>query len=228
MLRYVQHDTLSMRDASDSRLALFPGVLASGLMGGTGAHGVFRNRRSPIRNRQSISGQSMVESALVLVFLSFVLFGMLQVALKLNAEQIQNFGSYVAARSRIVGFNDGVVQKAWLIGNILNSGEMRAPEAGLTAVAQVAVESWAIPDFLQSSYTAWELQPQLNYEFWENFPNVPSAGPFDTYTATSEYEFPLVIARALPILAGSMGGTNATVRSTVTMENHFPFYLQWN
>ncbi len=170
----------------------------------------------------------MVESALVLVLLSFVLFGMLQVALKLNAEQVQNFGSYVAARSRIVGFNDGVVQKAWLIGNILNSGEMLAPEEGLTAVAQVAVEYWAISDFLQSSYTAWELQPQLNYEFWESFPGVSSAGPFDTYTANSEYAFPLVIAQALPILAGSMGGTNATIRSAVTMENHFPYYLQWN
>ena len=188
----------------------------------------FRNWQLAIGNRQFRRGQSMVESALVLVLLSFVLFGMLQVALKLNAEQVQNFGSYVAARSRIVGFNDGVVQKAWLIGNILNSGEMLAPEEGLTAVAQVAVEYWAISDFLQSSYTAWELQPQLNYEFWESFPGVSSAGPFDTYTANSEYAFPLVIAQALPILAGSMGGTNATIRSAVTMENHFPYYLQWN
>lgn len=178
--------------------------------------------------RHPCSGQSMVESALVMVLLSFVLFGMLQIALKLNGEQVQNFGSYVAARSRVVGFNNGVVQKAWLIGNILNSGEMLSPDPGVSAVAQVAVEYWAIPEFLQSPYNAWELQPQLNYEFWENFPTVPSAGPFDTYTATSEYGFPLVIAQALPILAGSLGGTNAIVRSSVTLENHFPFYLQWN
>jgi hypothetical protein len=170
----------------------------------------------------------MLESALVMVLLSFVLFGMLQVALKLHGEQIQNFGGYVAARSRIVGFNNGVVQKAWLIGNILNSGEMLTPETGLSSPAQVAVEYWAIPEFLQSPYNAWELRPQLNYEFWENFPTVPAAGPYDTYTATSEYGFPLILAEAMPILASSFGGTNATVRSSVTLENHFPYYLQWN
>ncbi|MCC7519155.1 MAG: hypothetical protein IT578_08220 [Verrucomicrobiae bacterium] len=164
----------------------------------------------------------------MMVLLSFVLFGMLQVAVALHGKQIQDFGSFVAARSRIVGFNDGVVRKAWLIGNILNSGEMLAPEAGLSAPSQVAVESWAIPQFLQSSYTAWELQPQLNYEFWEHFPSVAAAGPFDTYTATSEYGFPLVFARAIPLLAESFGGTNATLRSAVTLENHFPYYLQWN
>ncbi len=185
-------------------------------------------RRVAAGRLRGCGGQSLVESALVVVLLSFVLFGMLQIALVIHGKQVQDFGSYLAARSRIVGFNDGVVQKAWLIGNILNSGAMRAPEQGLSAPAQVAVESWAIPEFLQSSDTAWELQPQFNYEFWENFPGVPAPGAFDTYQAVSEYGFPMIFAQAFPILAGSFGGTNATMRSSVILENHFPFYLQWN
>lgn len=159
------------------------------------------------------------------MLLSLVLFGMIQVALKIHAEQVQQWAVFAASRSRVVGFNDAVVNKAWAIGNILNSGAMLTPQTGLTEVAQVGVEVDAIPVFLQSAGTVDELAPQFSYADWKHLPPVPGFSGSDQYTATIEQDFPLRVAAILPFLAGSFGTTNATLKSTVSLENHFPLYL---
>ncbi len=177
----------------------------------------------------ALRGQSMLESALVMVMVSLVFFGMLQVVLKLNAEQVQQWAAFGAARSRIVGLNDAVVEKVWLVGNILNSGKMLAPEQGLSAVAQVDDwESTRIPEFLNQAGTAWELAPWLNYEQWEHLPRPPPATAADAYQVQVQQDYPLILAQMLPFLAGSFGTTNAVLQSDVTLENHFPLYFQFN
>ena len=47
----------------------------------------------------------------------------------------------------------------------------------------------------------------------------------DEYTATIQQDFPLRVAALFPFLAGSFGTTNATLKSSVSLENHFPLYL---
>ncbi len=173
----------------------------------------------------------MLESALVVVMISLVFFGMLQVVLKLNAEQVQQWAAFAGARSRVVGFNDALVEKVWLVGNILNSGAMTAPYQGLTAPAQADVENDLYASegsFMMTARTAWELRPQFNYEQWSQISDLPGANSFDAYHATSSQNYPLLIAQALPFLAGSFGTTNAVLQTDVILENHFPFYLQFN
>jgi hypothetical protein len=176
----------------------------------------------------SEKGQSLVESAIVIVLMSVILFGMLQVAIKFHAEQVQQWAMFAGARSRIVGFNDSVVQKAWFVGNIMNSGAMLDPYQGLSSVAQVGMEDDLIGTFLQSSGTAYELAPQLNYAGWKTLPQFAPYTTADQFMATGEQDFPLVIAQLLPILAASFGTTNVVLHSDVTLENHFPFYLNVN
>jgi hypothetical protein len=176
----------------------------------------------------SKKGQSLVESAIVIVLISFILFGMLQVAMKFHAEQVQQWATFAGARSRIVGFNDAVVQKAWFIGNIMNSGAMLDPYQGLSSIAQVGVEDEVIGIFLQSDGTAYELAPQLNYVGWKDLPMLTPYTTADQYTAAGEQDYPLAIAGLIPMLASSFGRTNVLLQSNVTLENHFPFYLNVN
>jgi len=175
-------------------------------------------------------GQSLVESALVIVMFSLIFFGMLQVVLKLHGEWVQQWAAYAGARSRVVGFNDAIVQKAWFIANIMNSGEMLAPQTGLSAVSQVGVESTAIPIFIQTEGTVYELAPQLNYEAWDNrdLYSLGPATPFEQYTAQGKQNYQLTIAQLIPMLGSSFGQTNLMLQSQVTLENHAPFYLEIN
>ncbi|MDD2709835.1 MAG: pilus assembly protein [Verrucomicrobiae bacterium] len=188
---------------------------------------ICRGLRSVVPWRRRLAGQSMVESAMALVLVSFILFGMMQVLLKLNAEQIQQWAAYAAARGRVVGFNDSVIEKNWLIGNIINSGRMLAPSGGLTPIAQASTEQYAIPLFLQKPHGAHELFPQLNYESWESLPSFSGATISDQFDATPKQSFPLVIAQLIPLIEGAFGTTNATLQTTVSMENHFPFYMDY-
>ena len=168
----------------------------------------------------------MVESALVIMMLSLVLFGMIQVALALHADQVQKCATSAAARSRVVGFNDAVVEKAWVFGNILNSGAMLSPQTGLSEVAQTGVEVESIPLFLQSAGTVSELSPQLEYADWKHLPSMPPFTDADLYTAQMQQDYPLHVASLFPFLAASFGTTNVTLKTSVTIENHFPLYLQ--
>ena len=161
----------------------------------------------------------------MILLLSLMLFGMLQVALIVHADQVQKWAAYATGRSRIVGFNDGVVQKAWVIANILNSGAMLTPRTGWAEVAQIGLEAEAIPLFLQTAGSVWELSPQLDYADWRHLPMPPGPSANDTYVADVHQNFPLRIAAMIPVLGAAIGGTNMTLRSSVTFENHYPLYL---
>ncbi len=161
-----------------------------------------------------------------MVMMSLILFGMLQVALTINAKQVQQWAAFAGARSRVIGYHDNSVRKLWRVVNILNSGKMLAPQAGLSSVAQVEVEIGTIEKYMGSAYTAYELTPQFNYQRWQNLPDLPPAGSFDQYSVQAEENHPLEIAQLIPLLGASFGATNVLLKSQVTIENHFPFYLQ--
>lgn len=165
---------------------------------------------------------------MVIVMISLIFFGMLQVGMKLHAEHVHQWAVFAAARSRIVGFNDSVVQKAWWIADLLNCGGMETPSKNLSEIAQVGIEANAIPLFLETTATASELSPQLSYAGWKHLPDMPPYSSFDQYTVEMEQDYTLSIAALVPMMYASFGTSNAVLRSEVTLENHFPFYLQVN
>lgn len=166
-----------------------------------------------------------MESTIAIMIVSLILFGMLQVALGYQAEQVQKWAIFAAARSRVVGFNDGVVHKAWAVANILNCGAMKSPSSGLTELQQSALEDQAIPLFFQTAGTVSELSPQLDYTGWETLQALPAAGGEDLYTADIRQDFPLRIVSLFPFLAASFGSTNLILHTPISLENHFPYYL---
>ncbi len=72
-------------------------------------------------------GQAMLESFLVILLVSLLLFGLLQVAVVFNAHEILHHSAARAARARTVGFNTWMVRKAQRVAAIPNSGRMLEP-----------------------------------------------------------------------------------------------------
>jgi hypothetical protein len=178
-----------------------------------------------LRARAKNRAQALLESALILVLSCFMFFGLLQVILVIEGYQVQQWATFAAGRSRIVGFNDVVVQKAWYVANIMNSGAMLAPQTGLNSVQQVAVEQDAIPLFIQSIEPADSLAPQLSYASWKTLPNLPPYNTTEQYEASGKQDYPLIIAGLIPMLGSSIGKTNLDLETHTTFENHFPLYL---
>lgn len=176
--------------------------------------------------RNRCKGQALLESALMMVLFAFICFGMMQVILKINAEQVHQWGLYGGSRARIVGYGDPGVQKMYLVGNILNSGEMYSPSYGWPAITQSSYEMEYIPRYLGPGpvYN----NERLDYHYWPDFPQMSPAGIGDVYNATAVQDYPLEIARMIPLLETSFGTDTATLQSELSIDNHYPLYLDAN
>lgn len=158
------------------RPSAFSGVHAAGLRGRGGAA-----RR----------GQAMLESFLVILVISLLLFGLLQVAVLFNAREVLHHAAARAARARSVGFNAWMVRKAQRVAAIPNSGALLEPllaapppllranrslgenwddaldlRRPLPRSERVQVEQARIPEYLASENAA-RAAYVLQYEEWE-------------------------------------------------------------
>lgn len=144
------------------------------------------------RARGGRDGQAMLESFLVVLVVSFLLFGLLQVAVVYNAREVLHHSAARAARARSVGFNAWMVEKAQRVAAIPNSGAMLEPLVApplplldpnrtlgqnwdraldtrrpLPRSARTLVERARIPEYLASE-NHLRAGYVLNYEEWEN------------------------------------------------------------
>jgi hypothetical protein len=160
-------------------------------------------------------GATIVESVIVIIIVTLIFFGLLQVALLINAKQILDFSAYATARSKTVGFHDGIVYKAFRVANIPNAGRMTVPQQGLSSRAQLAVERQRIPWYLQDIAA-------LNYENWDYITfSYPVLG--DNYLAvTTQQPYPM----AMPFHQLFYARDYVWLEGRAGMENHYPYYLQ--
>ena len=133
----------------------------------------------------------MIESFLVILIVSLLLFGLLQVAVVFNAREVLHHSAARAARARSVGFNSWMVRKAQRVAAIPNSGAMLEPilaapppllnpnrtlgqnwddaldtSRALPLSDRAAVERARIPEYLASD-NGQRASYILNYEEWE-------------------------------------------------------------
>ncbi len=133
----------------------------------------------------------MLESFLVILLVSLLLFGLLQVALLFNAREILHHAAARAARARSVGFNAWMVSKAQRVAAIPNSGVLLEPVLAppprllppgrspgrnwddalnlrrpLPRSGRAGVEQARIPEYLASDNEA-RAAYILQYEEWE-------------------------------------------------------------
>jgi hypothetical protein len=159
-------------------------------------------------------GATLIEASIVIVVVSLVFFGLLQVSLLINASQVLDFAAFTAARSKTVGFHDGIVYKAFRVSNIPNAGKMLVPATGLTQEQQLAVEKQRIPWYLQDIAA-------LDYQYWQDISMIYPVVNDDALIVATQQRYPMNI----PMYQAFYPRDHIWLEGRAQMENHYPYYL---
>jgi len=205
------------------------------------------------RRRQCRSGQSLVESCIVIVVGCLLCFGVFQVSQLYAARSVLSYTAAAAARARTVGFNDFMVYKVTRTAAIPNAGRMITPSfqrsTSLAALIQdprpgrigrlmgwsllsdpispqYEVEQSRIPLYLGA--VRWgELPAILDYENWDDvhYIEAPSSDELVLTAVRQNYEL------RWPLVRSFYAGDRVRLDSGrdpayVVRERHYPMYLQ--
>ena len=204
------------------------------------------------RPRESRAGQALVESCFVVVIVSLLFFGVLQLSQLHAARAVNTYAATAGARARMVGFNDFMVHKVIRAASIPNAGAMITPErapwsdpdlwargrpgalwrfalrARGVRAPQAQIERSRIPLYLGTTW--WnETYAVLDYERWPDLRHRVEETLGDSVRVRTEQPFPLVH----PFRAAFYASDHVNLRSgtpggdhAVTRELHYPIYLQ--
>ena len=160
-------------------------------------------------------GQAMVETMLAVVFVTFILFGLLQLSHLLTARILLDHAAARAARARAVGFNDFMCLKSARVAMIPVAGKMVWPDEG-----EAFNEASRVPDYLNA-----ENEPLargiLEYERWQTMDvAVESGGGVSPAVEAS-------IGLDIPRFFGYGDGNENPIRmeGAAELESHFPLYM---
>lgn len=196
-----------------------------------------RLRTGTLSRRRRSSGQSLIESCIVVAVVAFVLFGLLDVSRLFVHQEILDYAATAGARAQSVGFNDFMVRKVVRVASIPNAGRLENPdydyESGLDrsqrpgevwddavrstpGSAQYEVERSRIPLYLAARWEG-ELAPILEYERWDDIDLFRLVNGVVT-----RQDVPLIypFARAL------YDEDEVTLRGRQIIDTHYPEYLQ--
>ncbi len=197
------------------------------------------------------SGQSLVESCVVITLSCLILFGLFQVSQLYAGRAVLSLAAAAGARARMVGFNDFMVYKVVRAASIPNAGRMTVPDtptsagslawgaarpgealsyamsAGTPYSPALEVERSRIPNYLET--VRWGEQIGiLDYERWNDIFSYESSTE-DFVFLGARQEYPLVFPFHRAFYAGDevdLRGDGETSRGWVVREKHYPLYLE--
>lgn len=195
------------------------------------------------KRRRAKSGQAIVESAIVVIIMSLILFGLLEVSRLFMGQEIVNYAATVGARAHAVGFNDFMIYKTVRVATIPVAGRLTnpgAPQRGTTwaglepgqkweaaVAAQPSslqydqVESVRIPDYLATE--RWgEQDGVLNYEEWDDvvFSTVDNGPTLVNANVRKDVQLKFPFRRAF------WPDDDLRTVGEVTMDSHYQLYLE--
>ncbi len=176
--------------------------------------------RQPDRGNRS--GQALIESCIVILFICLICFGLLQVSRFFAAREILDYAAARGARARTVGFNRFMLLKAVRVGTIPSAGRLEFPGVAGGLSEQQAVEEARIPLYLGAEWPG-HLGGILQYEYW------PDIGFSQQETALGnqiELQVWQTIPFTFPLHRLYYAGDSIEIRGQTAMENHYPLYLQ--
>jgi hypothetical protein len=200
----------------------------------------------PSRVSRRKSGQSMIESAGMMVLITFIFLTVFQMSQLFAAKEITHHAASAGARAKAVGFNDFMTWKVIKAALIPNSGRMITPEVdripfpdelylqGVGASwdyatdanttprsTSIDVEMSRIPEFLGT--VDWnQLYGILDYEDWDTV-TWPSVIEVDDMIAVSvRQRYPL----KMPFHRAFYADDEIDMRSRAWQGNHANIYLE--
>ncbi len=96
---------------------------------------------NPKKRLGAKSGASMIESVIVVMVMSLVLFGGIQLTRVLVAREVIDYAAMAGARASAVGLNNFMVYKVVRVASIPNAGRMINPD---TPMAAAAARGWDV------------------------------------------------------------------------------------
>ncbi len=206
----------------------------------------FRARSfAPCLNRGK-SGQAMIESAAMMVLITFIFLTVFQMSQLFAAKEITHHAASAGARAKAVGFNDFMTWKVVKAAMIPNAGRMVTPEvdrtpfpdalyregvgaswdyatnAGTTPRSNsIGVEMSRIPEFLGT--IDWnQVSGILDYEDWNtvSWPVTSEVG--DVVSVRVRQRYPL----KMPFHRAFYADDEIDLRSRAWQGNHANIYLE--
>ena len=118
------------------------------------------------------SGQSLVESCIVLAVVCLVFMGVFQVSQLFAAKEVLQYAAGRGLRAKTVGLNRFMVRKTVRVGAIPVAGRMTSPAYTGGAAGEHALEVPRIPLYLGAE-TDGRLNAILDYDRWDSI-RIPS------------------------------------------------------
>lgn len=192
------------------------------------------------------SGQSLIESCIVLALACVLFFGVLQLSQIIAAKEFLDYSAGRGARARTVGLNQFMTWKTARVGTIPNAGKMISPAFSRTAGSlvldtpdrlwgtwryllsqsplseQYVVEESRIPLYLGSEWQG-QLRGILDYQDWDTV-HIASPAEDDfagTVRVTVEQDYPL----RFPFHTAFYADDAVPLAGRCEIENHYPLYL---
>ena len=169
------------------------------------------------------SGQSLVESCVVIGIICLFLMGLFQLSQLYMAREIMMYAAGRGARARTVGFNEYMVYKTVRVAAIPASGRMLdRPDAIKSPAAQRNLERGRIPLYLAEDHWA-RLSAILDYTNWPEI----SRSVLDLGGTRLDCRVGIDFPIQTPVFRAFYRGEALPLYGNATLENHYPLYL-WN
>lgn len=181
-----------------------------------------KNRRCATGAWGPRSGQSLIESCLVLIMVCIVFFGVFQISQLFAAQEVLQYAAARGARAKVVGFNQFMVRKTVRVGAIPNAGQLMNPATPGGPAAQHAVEAARIPLYLGGENEG-QLRSILDYEDWDTI-GLPRSSDKGDGTLEMSIRQNVTLLR-YPLHRLYYAGDSIAMEGESTLDNHAPLYL---
>ncbi len=175
-----------------------------------------------VLKRAGCSGQSLVESCVVIGIICLFLMGLFQLSQLYMARESLMYAAGRGARARTVGFNDFMVHKTVRVAAIPAAGRMLdRPDTVNSPSAQRNFERARIPLYLAEGHYG-RLSAILDYTNWTELGHsvIDLGGP--QLDCRVRLDFPV----QTPVFRAFYRGETVPLSGSATLENHYPLYLR--
>lgn len=171
--------------------------------------------------RRAAAGQAIIETALTVMMICLLFFGLVQLALLFTAHDVLQYAANKGARARTVGFNDFMVYKTTRVGAIANAGRMTFPDPPAGLLSQSDLELATIPFYLGAP-NHFYLPGILDYADWSTISHsYPVTFADGTLEVRVSQNYPL----RMPMHRAFYAADNVRMQGECTMDNHYQLYL---
>lgn len=157
-------------------------------------------------------GQAMLETALAVLFITFIFLMVFQVAHTVTAKILLDHAAARAARAKAVGFNDWMCLKSARVAMIPVAGVRTWPDGGALAEASL------VPAYMQTENVAMA-NGILEYDGWQDMDVSVRAGVGSEIDASVSLGVPRFYSR------GEDDSDMVDVTGEARIESHFPLYM---